>query len=248
MKKLPYLLVGATLAVALASVQVKPLPHRVDLDASFDLQDEATSHAPSVVFTPDGRMLTATSAGEIVEFETATRKLLRRIRLPEEGTDAVTIEASGRYAAWALKSGGVALMDIRTERVVARDGSLEARWLAASPDRRALAVAHGSTLRVLEIESLQPVRTLKGHAAEITGVTWSADGKRLASVAKDGRLLIHAREAVELEVKKAAPLYAVAFHPSGRRVAYGGSRRSATAPTGSRWRWGTSRATCGCSR
>jgi hypothetical protein len=200
----------------------------VELEASFLLppRDGASpSHSPSVVFTADGkRMLTATSDNEIAVFDVATRRLLRRIRFPEEGTDGVALDASGRFAAWALKTGGLAVVEIASGKVVARDGTLAARWVAASPDGRRLAVSRGRELEIRALPSLALERSLGSHEAEVTNLTWSSDGARLASTAEDGRLLLHDATSgrTVLAVKKDAPLYAVAFHPRGGAVAYGG--------------------------
>ena len=70
------------------------------MDESFRIpQSEAgaISHTPSVVYTPDGKkMVTATSNGEIIVFETSTQKILRRIEFPGELSDAVSIDARAR--------------------------------------------------------------------------------------------------------------------------------------------------------
>ncbi len=234
-RKLAHAIVGAALVVALAcSSAPKPStepeyapPPSADgasLESSFRIpQGAGVSHMPSVVFTADGkRMLTATSEHEVAIFEVASKKLLRRVKLPEPGTDGIAIDAAGRYVAWVLRTGGVAVMELVTEKLVARNGALQARWLALSPDAKLVAIAHASLVEVRDVATLAFVRALPERGSEVTSLAWSADGTMIASTRQDGRLAVHAGERSVYETKKAQALYAVAFHPSGGAVAYGG--------------------------
>ncbi|MBI4605986.1 MAG: hypothetical protein HY721_28815 [Planctomycetes bacterium] len=200
---------------------------RVDLESSFRIPEEGgrdVSHTPGVVFSSDGtRMVTVTSSGEVVVFETATRKILQRFQLPEEGTDAVSLDAGGRRVAWVLKRGGVAVLDVASGKQIARDEKLAARRVALSPDGNRLAAA-GAGLEVRDAGSLELLESVPGHQSEVTNLAWSADGRLLGSTAQDGRLLVFdlAAKAKRYETMRPSPLHAVAFHPRGTRVAYGG--------------------------
>lgn len=200
----------------------------VDLDASFRIPQsggQSISHTPSVVFTQDGkRMLTATSDGEIVVFEVGTRRMVKRIKFPGEGSDGVSIDASGRYAVWALKKGGVAVMEIAAEKIVARDGKLTVNWIAVAPDAKTVAVTRGKELEIRDLKTLKRKQSVPGHQARINNVVWSRDGRRLGSVAEDGRVLVYEVEKQRkfYEVKKGAAMHAMAFRPGGTHVAYGG--------------------------
>lgn len=203
----------------------------VGLGQSFQIpqgEGNSLSHTPAVVFTADGkRMITATSGDEVVVFEAVSRKLLKRFKLPEEGTDGVSIDASGRVAAWALKKGGMVLMDLETGRIVARDEKLSAKWLAVSPDGKTVAVSRKEAIELRRLPSLEKVAAFEGHEADVHALTWSADGKMLGSVAEDGRLIVHdAAGTAVYEEKKPGPLYAVAFHPAGTHIAYGGKENT----------------------
>ncbi|MBI3462540.1 MAG: hypothetical protein HY000_05690 [Planctomycetes bacterium] len=204
---------------------------KVRLTSSFlipQAEDKGLSHTPCVVFTADGkRMLTATSGNEVVVFDTATQKLLRRIRLPEEGTSAVSIDPAGKHAVWVLQKGGIAVVEVTSGRVVKHDKSVTAKWVAVSPDAKRVAISRGNELEIRDVPSMRLVQAVSGHEVEITAMAWSADGKLLGSTAEDGRLLVYdvaAKEPV-YEVKKSEPLYAVAFHPTGKFLAYGGHDR-----------------------
>jgi hypothetical protein len=203
-------------------------PPAVDLEEPFRIpyrEDLPISHVYEVVFTRDGRRLSAvTSEGETVVFDTGTGKIIRRIRLPEGSTDAASIDEDGRYLAWVPRPGVVAVMDIESGEVVARDELPGASRVAVAPDGRTLAVSCGAEVEILDMPTLQPIRSLSGHDGEITGLDWSPDGKWIFSVATDGRLLGREVEGGKtvLEVKKGLPLRAVAFDAKGGSVAYGG--------------------------
>ena len=200
----------------------------VRLEISFEIPQEskqAISHTPAVVFTTDGkRMLTATSSSEIAVFELPSRRLLQRIPLPLEGTYAVSIDDSGWRVAWVLKKGGVAVLDLETRKMVAKAPDLKAHRVALAPGGKLIALSLEEEIELRETATLRLVRSLKGHEQTVTNLTWSLDGERLASTAKDGRMIVHevATGGTVLEVKKDTPLYAVDFHPRGTAVAYGG--------------------------
>ena len=203
----------------------------VELGASFLIPQkngDALSHTPSVVFTADGRrMVTATSDREIVEFDVATRKLLRKITFPEEVTDAVTIDASGRHAVWVLKKGGLTVMDLRSEKIVARKAAFAATWVAVSPDGRRVAVSNDAAVTLYDLPSLKPSESLPAHEGNVTSLTWSRDGRLLGTTSRDGTVRVRdvaAKKTVH-EAKKAGALYAIAIHPEGGSVAYGGEER-----------------------
>lgn len=215
-----------------------PTPKKppVKLDKSFRIpQDKAhgpgvhaggpITHTPGVVFTPDGRrMVTATNKNEIVVFDAKTREIIRSIRIPGKASDAVSIDPEGRYAAWVLEKKGVVVVDLETGAVAVRDDDLVARWIAVGPGGKRLALSRGKVLEIRDLQSLKILSTLPGHEAEVTNLCWSADGKRLASTAQNGRLLVHdvATKEVLRRIDKGKALHAVAFHPEGRLVAYGG--------------------------
>jgi hypothetical protein len=197
----------------------------VELGDSFLIPEAKLSHTPSVVLTEDGtKMVTATAEGEIVVFAVPSRKILKRVKLPEKISNAVSIDASGRYAVWGLETSGTVVIEIESGKVIARDGSLRAQCVAVSPDAKQVAVSRGQGLEIRELLSLGLIRSLTAHNADITNLAWSRDGKLLGSTADDGRLRVDdvSKRKACYEVKKAESLYAVAFHPSGGYVAYGG--------------------------
>lgn len=201
-----------------------------DLQTSFLVPAGASgvpSHTPALAFDAEGEALVvATASGEVVVFDAETQALRRRVGLPEEGGDAVSISSSGRTAAWVLKSGRVAVVDVASGQASIPDSALSAEGVALSPDGKTLAVWRGAALELRELPLLRPHEKLGGHASAVTAAAWAPDGKTLASVGRDGRLVLHApgKPGVAL-AKEGQALYAVAFNPDGRRIAFGGHSR-----------------------
>jgi hypothetical protein len=206
-------------------------PAEVEMDHSFRIPQEggeAISHTPAVVFTKDGkRMLTATSDGQLVVFEVGSRKVLRRIRLSESGSAAVSIDPSGRYAIWTDQNVGVSVLDIESGKVVVRDPKLKAKWVAVTPDGRRVAVAEGKTLQVRELATLKPQGSSFESDGEVTNVAWSPDSKLIGWTTASGQVVVRDPVSTEplVQVKKASAMHAIAFRPNGTHVAYGGVDR-----------------------
>jgi hypothetical protein len=73
------------------------------------------------------------------------------------------------------------------------------RWVAFSPDGTRIAAASANRVTVLLVETGEEVLTLEGHAARVTAVVYSPDGRRLFSSSLDGTVKVwHARTGEEL--------------------------------------------------
>jgi len=222
---------GVWLEAVAAGHQPQAKGPMVDLDHSFQIPQKdghRLSHAPAMVFTSDGkRMVMATADKEIVVFDAATRKLLRRHRLAEKATDAVSIDRAGRLAAWVLQNGGIVVVDVGSGQIVARDEKAKAKWIAIDPTGQRLAISRGAVLELRRVNDLSVLHRLNGHKKAITNVAWSRDGARVAATAADGRLAVYAAATGRTlyQTKKSAALYALDFHPTRNAIAFGGHDR-----------------------
>ncbi len=107
--------------------------------------------------------------------------------------------------------------------------------VAFSPDGKRLAIAHAQStqdeknkrfapgeVRVCDAQTGQELVSCKGHTGKIDSVTFSPDGKRLASASKDNTVKVwDAQTGKELLTFKghAESAWSVAFSPDGKRLA-----------------------------
>ena len=224
-------------ATGMAEVLTTPATARdqamaVDLDHSFQIpkgEDADLSHTPALVFTSDGeRMVVATADQELIVFHAGSRQLISRHRLADKASDGVSIDPQGRIAVWVLEGGGIAVVDVASGEITARDDQAGATWVAVDPACRLVAVSHGATVEIRRLVDLEVLQRVTGSAGDITNLAWSRDGGRLATTSGGGRLqVLDASSGTSLFViDKPAPLYAADFHPAGTRIAFGGQDRT----------------------
>lgn len=146
----------------------------------------------AVAFSPDGKSVISGGYHELVVWDVEKGNLVRRI--PNVGQRVFALSFSPDAMLLAVgcgepgKSGEVRLLDFATgevKAVVARTGDVVLD-IAFRPGTSELAVASAdSSIRIVEIQTLKEIRTIASHADWVTSVTWSDDGKLLASSSRD---------------------------------------------------------------
>lgn len=203
-------------------------PPKVDLDSSFVIPTDShgrVSHVPAVLFTRDGkRLVTGTSQGEVLIWDTATRKILSRARYSESALVAVALDPEARWLAWSGADGTLEVRPLEGGATPVRLAQVGARQLAISPDGRFLAVGRGHVVEIRNVVDLSLARTAPEGAGDVTNLAWSPDGKRLATTGQDGvvRLFAFPELAPLWQIAKQVPMFALAFSPDGKYLAYGG--------------------------
>lgn len=98
--------------------------------------------------------------------------------------------------------------------------------LAWSPDGRYLALGTEIGLvRIYDGETRKLVRLLVGHTEAVNAVAWKHDGRQLASASHDGSVHVWNADGELVRVfrhkKETGQVYSVAWHPDGKRLAWG---------------------------
>jgi WD40 repeat protein len=167
--------------------------------------------AMAVALSPDGSRAASVGLDQTVRlWDTATEKELHTLRGHSGHVYSVAFSPDGR---WLVSGSGdwlenidpnnpgrpeVKVWDVgtgREERSWAA-GDQDVTGLAFSPDGRTLAAASGSwmarpgrnppgLLTLYDFEDGVPIRSLRGHTGPLTGVTYSRDGRRLATSSLD---------------------------------------------------------------
>ena len=83
-----------------------------------------------------------------------------------------------------------------------------------------------SDIKILDVPSKQTVRMIRGaHVNEVSGVSFSPDGKYLASSGTDRVVRIwdvKTGDLIDMLIEHEEPVLSVAFSPDGKQVASGG--------------------------
>jgi WD40 repeat protein len=188
-----------------------------------------------VRFSPDGRTLAIGGARGVQIWDAATWHEVRELRGHTGGVEALAFSPDSRR----LASGGgdttVRLWDLVAgqEALTLGDHAGEIYGLDFSPDGGHLASAGGTgkgsdnTVRIwnatpVEEEDPEPIRTDAGHTRDVWDLSFSRDGRLLASASddKDVRVRVAATgEVIRTLPSQISELEGVAFNPDGTRLA-----------------------------
>jgi WD40 repeat protein len=205
-----------------------------------------------IALSPDGRLLAVGQTNGIGLYDPATGDKVAPFKPTPAAVPALTFSPDSRY----LGSAGASDPALKFWDVAADNMNFEIRYdptpnasVAISPDGRLIAApgrlqaAGGPTVTIWEVldwdakTSKNPYKerhTLSGHARYVWRVTFSPDGRYLASGSWDATIKVWDLKALDKDPKAepvtlrghAGTIYALAFSPDGRRLASGsGSAR-----------------------
>jgi WD40 repeat protein len=146
----------------------------------------------ATAYSPDGKLIVTSGYHELAIWDAADAKLVRRIKNVGQRVFALSFSSDGKTLAVGCgepgRSGEVRLIDFESgtiKGVIARASDVVLD-LAHRPGTNEIAIASAdSSIRIFNVETQQPIRTIAAHADWVTAVAWSDDGTRLASSSRD---------------------------------------------------------------
>ena len=154
--------------------------------------------AVAAAFSPDGTVIATSGHGPVQIWDAATGALRAELRSPDGRSDwyvrHIAFSPDGKTLASGDRRDGLILWDVATGAPRRR---LEGRMgVAFSPDGTLLAAGLGmeGAIRLYDPRSGAEVRTLAGHLAEVDDLTFSHDGRWLASTDVHGVIRLWDRD------------------------------------------------------
>lgn len=186
----------------------------------------------SLEFSPDGNQLAGSGYYEIVLWNPADGKIIRRISNIAERVYAIEYSADGKTIAVAAgtpgQMGEIKLFNTADGKLLAdlvtTSDSMFA--VAFSPDGKRLACAGADrAIRVIDIASKKQQLLIEDHADWVMDIAWSPDGSKLASASRDKTSKVFDTKTGDSLVTfngHGQPVFGVGFSPDGKQVVTSG--------------------------
>ena len=154
--------------------------------------------AGSIAFSPDDRILAATSEKTIKLWDVKTKQPIATLEGHKAWVESIafspdgTMLASGSHDHVDEDDETVKVWDVKTKQVIA---TFAPRWgtgaVAFSPDGAILVSAiDGMSIALWDVKTKQPITLLGGHTNGVKEIAFSPDGTTLASGDSDGNVLL----------------------------------------------------------
>jgi WD40 repeat protein len=175
----------------------------------------------AVAFSPDGRWLVTASSDRTVKlWDAASGQVMRTFRGHRGAVLSVVFSPDGRLVGSVGAGRTVKLWDagLHREAHPLRGGPVA----VFSPDGQLLAAPVSRLIKVWDAASLQVMRVLRGHTADVWGVAFSPDGRWLASGDQKGTIkLWNAASGKEVRTLRGHTgwVFSLGFRRDGQRLA-----------------------------
>ena len=180
---------------------------------------------PSLRYLPDGRLVSATTDGDVVLVDPATGDILQTLEGHSHYVFGADLHPEGQLLATASVDQTLRLWDLRTgaeRHRIGHDLQLLLARFASGGARVVTMATEGPVAWLWDTETGAAVATLQGHQNMISDLEVSPDGDRIATASKDGTTrLWRAADGALLHTLAASG--GLDWSPTGRLLAIGGS-------------------------
>jgi WD40 repeat protein/transcriptional regulator with XRE-family HTH domain len=207
--------------------------------ASASILTGHTNAIEGLTFSPDGKWLISTSDDATMKlWDAGTGVFIRDLYESTTVIDSVTFSPDGSLVAFSDSVIHVLRFttDLFTDETAIADQEFltipNAAFVKFSPDSRQLAAASRNQIKVWDAATGREMLYFSGHTDWVMGVSFSPDGKSLASTSLDGTVktwsLTPGQEMVTVTSQISSYGTRIAYNPNGKEFATNGGNGTAT--------------------
>jgi WD40 repeat protein len=175
-----------------------------------------------VSFSPDSKILASASADNTVKlWDTQTREEIATLEEHKGDVKKISFSPDGKIFASASADNTVKLWDIQTREEI-KTFQLKSQKFSFNYDGKIIAFAIGKTVKLLDTQTGKEIQTLSGHTHDGFGVSFSPNGKMLASASGDKTIkLWDTQTGKEIQTFNGHTdwVQGVSFNPNGKMLA-----------------------------